>query len=628
MKNKFSKNMIGTITGLIGLLLVLFIVPVSAGPPQALGADLGTDQKVDQFSMSDEDAWMQGYTLIFTNAKNLNEAYEAVDLIRSHGGRVGVIISPQLMLGWIPAENTKALIGKAKIKGIYKKQVSGAAQLNNETADVAAAFFNDVVSGAYKERKAAQRANQRGAMLPDARKPGRISYMNYIANLQAKGITTQTLAANGISFAPTAAAPSPGNSDFMVGKVLFNVMFVESNNPNQNRYTWTVADRTSIQNEIIAGLSWWANTASVNSTYDTPLTFVVNFYLPTDTRMWTSYEPILYSSSQDDLWINQIMGNLGYSSGDKFARTTAFNTAQRIANKTNWSVVSFVAYNPSPAPTKFTDGYFAYSYIGGPYSQLLFRNDGWATSQYDIVNAHETGHLFGAQDEYYQAGYGGCTSCGVSRNGVLNANCEYCNPNAISCMMRNNSLGLCGYTAGQIGWTSLKNMYVQTYSWGGAYKDFFVPGEKIRYNVYYCLTGPRLGTRLHNVKVRFRADFYSGSINLPSTSFDDTGWGAAGTVFPPTSTGLLCYNTWWNRTVPLTVQYGPATVTAQITIADYGKADASDSTKFYVAPFGNKTESAPLPAPAAMSVEDAGPGVEIDKGPSTTAPSEMSTEDQ
>ena len=635
MNRKFSKNIIGTITGLIGLLLVSFAMLVGAGPPQALGADLGTDEEVNQFSMSDEDAWMQGYTLILTNAKNLNEAYEAVDLIRSHGGQVGVIISPQLMLGWIPVENTKALIGKANIKGIYKKQVSGAAQLSNENADVAAAFFNDVVSGAYKERKAAQRTSQRRMMLPDARKPGRISYMDYMANLQAKGITTQTLAENGISFAPTAPAPSPGNSDFMVGKVLFNVMFVESNNPNQNKYTWTVADRTIIQNEIIAGLSWWANTAG-GSTYKTPLTFVVNYYLPTDSRMQTSYEPILYSSSQDSLWINQIMSNLGYSSGDKMARTAAFNTARRIANKTNWSVVSFVAYNPSPAPSTFKDGYFAYAYVGGPYSQLLFRNDGWGTGQYDIINAHETGHLFRAQDEYYQAGYGGCTSCGVSTNGVLNANCEYCNPNAISCMMRNNSLGLCGYTAGQIGWTSLKNMYVQTYTWGGAYKDFFVPGEKIRYNVSYCLTGPRLGTRLHNVKVRFRADFYTGTINLPSTAFDDTGWGAAGTAYPPTSTGLYCYSTFWNRTVPLTAKYGPATVSAQITIADYGKGAASDTAKFYVAPFGNKTESAPLPTPAAMSVEDAGPGVEIDEGPSTvpidkgpsTVSIEMSTEDQ
>ena len=601
--------------------LFIFTILICTGSPEANENALGTSIQTDQSSMADENAWMEGYTLIRTNAKNLNEAYEAADLIRSNGGQVGVIVSPQLMLGWIPTENAKSLIGKAKISDIHKKPVSGAAQmsvaqLGDENTDVAVAFYNDVVSGAYKERKSAQR-NQGGLILPDARKPGPVSYKHYMANLKAKGMTSQTLAANGITFSPTAAAPSPGNSDYMVGKVLFNVMFIESTGANQ-KYTWSVANYTTIQNEIIAGLSWWAKTASTSSTYKTPLTFVVNWYLPDNPLMQTTYEPILYNSSQDGLWINQIMAKLGYASGDKQTRVAAFNTAQRIAYKTNWSVVSFVGYNPSPAASTFKDGYFAYAYLGGPYSQLLFRNDGWATSNYDIVNAHETGHLFRAQDEYYQAGYGGCTSCEASTNGVLNANCEYCNPNAISCMMRSNSLGLCGYTAGQLGWTSLKNLYVQTYSWSGAYKDFFVPGEKIKYNVYYCLTGPRLDTRTHAVKVRFRADFYAGSLNSPSTVYDDTGWETAGTIYPPTSTGLTCWNTYWNRTVPAAAKYGPATLSAQVTIANYGKGAASDIVKFYVAPFAYKTELAPLPAPpAAMSVEDAGPGFEIDEGPST-----------
>lgn len=451
-----------SVTKYLVLLFSCLSVLVYRGPTLAQEADLvGTDEEVGQFSVPDEDAWMQGYTLIRTDASSLNEAYEAVDLIRSHGGQVGVIISPQLMLGWVPADNAKALIGRAKIRGIYQKPVAGTAKLSEE--NVAIAFFNDVVSGAYKARKAAK---QKGIMLPDALTPGGISYNDYMANLKANGITPQMLAENGISFDPTAAAPSPGNSDFMVGKVLFNVIFVESsssNPPAQNLYTWTVADRTTIQNEILAGLSWWSNTAGVSDTYNTPLTFVIKYYLPTDSRTQTSYEPILYSHTQDGLWISQIMGKFGYASGDKIARTTAFNTAQRIANNTNWSVVSFVAYNPSPAPSTFTDSYFAYAYIGGPYSQLLFRNDGWAVGNYDIVNAHESGHLFGARDEYYQAGYGGCTSCGVSTNGVLNGNCEYCNTNAISCMMRNNYLGLCGYTAGQLGWRSLKNLNVKTY---------------------------------------------------------------------------------------------------------------------------------------------------------------------
>lgn len=118
---------------------------------------------------------------------------------------------------------------------------------------------------------------------------------------------------------------------------------------------------------------------------------------------------------------------------------------------------------------------------------------------------------------------------------------------------------------------------------------------------------------MHTVRVRFRADFYSGSINAPSTTFDDTGWATVGTVTPPTSTGLSCYYTWWNRTVPSLAQYGPATVSAQLTIENYGKGAISDTAKFYVAPYGNKTQQAP--PPAEMTVQEAGPAAESDEGP-------------
>ena len=82
--------------------------------------------------------------------------------------------------------------------------------------------------------------------------------------------------------------------------------------------------------------------------------------------MTTCYEPIRHSQAQDSLWISQIMCNFGFCSGDKFARTTAFNASRRVAAKTNWAVTSFIGYNPSPAPTTFTDGFFAYATSTAP----------------------------------------------------------------------------------------------------------------------------------------------------------------------------------------------------------------------------------------------------------------------
>jgi hypothetical protein len=412
---------------------------------------------------------MENYALFITDAQSAADAQQVAQAITEAGGRIGVIID-RVLLGWVDADKAKLLVGENKIREIYtssgstsksgSSSFSSAAAGLSESEEAAAAFFDLVASGRYKREKAAIRSA--GAMigrtmLPDARNPGRVAFADLMNNLKANGVRTEQLQKNGITIqkAPSgAAALAPGNSDYMVGTVGFNVIFVESDGGvDGNLYTWTAADRTTIQDEIIAGLSWWSNTASVSDTYNTPLTFVPAFFY--DSRTTTRYEPILHRSSDDSLWINEIMGKFGYTSGDKFARTTAFNTARRVAANTNWSVTSFVGYNPSPASSTFTDGYFAYAYIRGPYSQLLFNNDGWGGGQLRYLNAHESGHLFGAQDEYYQAGYGGCTSCGASTNGVLNGNCQFCNANAIQCMMRNNYYGLCGYTPGQIGWRSL-----------------------------------------------------------------------------------------------------------------------------------------------------------------------------
>ncbi len=556
--------------------------------------------------------WNNNYTLILTDAQNITEAYAAADAIQKVGGHVGVIIPNRVMLGWLPAGAGKGLVGKYKIRQVVQRPIKDVSEVvkrfagDQEDAADAIAFFNQVASGAWKANKArlreyeeAKAAENEVEMLPDALPTPPVSYADLMANLEANGLNEDKLKAAGITLTTPsrgAAALSPGNSDYMVGKVLFNAIFVESNGLiDPNLYTWTATDRTLIRNEITAGLSWWANTAQ--STYGTPLTFVLSTFYGTNTQ--TSYEPIRRSSSQDYLWINQIMANLGYATGDKFARCTAFNTARRVAMKTNWSVVSFIAYNPYPAPTNFTDGYFAYAYVRGPYSQLLFRNNGWATSQYDIVNAHETGHLFGAPDEYYQAGYGGCTSCGPSTNGVLNANCQYCNTNYVPCMMRGNTMALCGYTPGHLGWQAPQAVSAYTAMTNYVGNEFFAAGQPIQFKCYYCVAGPVWsGLPKLDLKIRFRAEYMAGTVDAPSSLYDDTGWfTGADWVTPPTTTGLNCWIVSWNRTVPAGA-FGPASLSAELSVEKYGKAIASDTTRFFVTPNAN-----PSSAPPAGSVE-------------------------
>jgi hypothetical protein len=150
------------------------------------------------------------------------------------------------------------------------------------------------------------------------------------------------------------------------------------------------------------------------------------------------------------LWVNAITNNLGYTSLE------AFNSNMRAIYGTNWAYSAFIGYNPPPAPFYFTDNKYGFAYFGGPYTQLLFQGIGYDGS----VMTHETGHIFWACDEYYVAGYGGCTSCGACNpNGprptAQNGNCEFCNTAAESCMMRNNRHTLCDHTPQQIGWGAL-----------------------------------------------------------------------------------------------------------------------------------------------------------------------------
>jgi len=566
----------------------------------------------DGVDQSSPKQWMEGYTLIVTDAENLDEAYQAQEAVERKGGHIALILSNRIMTGWVSPELAEELTGKYKILGIYHKRltssmVKGLAIDFTKDDRYAIRFFNKVVTGKYQPGASvpedeAEVDPSGQYMLPDMFEAPPVSYEDYMKNLEANGITEEALRAAGVQFKEAALAPAPGNSDYMAGKVLFYAIFVESNGSiDPNEFTWTAENKETIQDEIRAGLSWWAYTARNRKNYNTPLGFVLWF----NTKL-TSYEPIRHPSGDDYLWINEIMASLGYGVGDKFARTTAFNTANRISKNTNWAVVSFIAYNPSPAPSTFTNGYFAYAYLRGPYSQLCFRNNGWAVGQYDVVNAHETGHLFGASDEYYQAGYGGCTTCGRVANNVFNGNCEYCQPNAVSCIMRNNAWELCGYTPGQLGWRNATDVLVSTYDpSNGKQKNFFAPGEAIQYKVNFCIEGPRLGSEVHTVRVRYKADFFTSFLDTSSTVADDTGWGSWTGVTPPTSTGKSCWVVWWNRNVPAEATYGNATVSVQFEIEGLGRQAWASYHQFYVGNGAATTTASPVSSP--YEIIDDGP---------------------
>ncbi len=179
-------------------------------------------------------------------------------------------------------------------------------------------------------------------------------------------------------------------SDFMIGSVVVSVIFPESNGVlDPNIENWTDERKAQALSEIMTGLDWWSrqNTRS-------KLTFTyVTQTVP------TKYEPITRPYYDESLWIPEIMSQLGYV-GTRWTSTRSYVNALRTQHNADWGFVIFMVDSLKDNDGKFADGFFAYSYLGGPFSVMTYDNNGYGIANMDVVTAHETGHIFNALDQY------------------------------------------------------------------------------------------------------------------------------------------------------------------------------------------------------------------------------------
>ncbi len=157
---------------------------------------------------------------------------------------------------------------------------------------------------------------------------------------------------------------------------------------------------------------------------------------------YTNGIPIGLSTGEAEiLWRNPAMASLGYGEGSGEVRHLAADV--RDSENAQHGFCLFV--------TKYPTTHFAYA--GG--GRIVYRKASFSpeqTGNMDRVIAHETGHLFGAPDEY---GSSGC-SCSTKSGRFFkasNRNCANCNPDEnVPCIMRSNSPGLCQNTPWHLGW--------------------------------------------------------------------------------------------------------------------------------------------------------------------------------
>ncbi len=202
-------------------------------------------------------------------------------------------------------------------------------------------------------------------------------------------------------------------SDFMIGSVAVSIIFAESNGgTDPNVENWDDARKGQVLSEIMAGLDWWTHQNSRS-----PLSFTY-----TSQTVTTKYEPITRPYYDEALWIPEIMGKLGYT-GSRFVSTRAYCNALRQQYNTDWAFVIFMVDSQADSNGKFADGYFAYSYLGGPFTVMTYDNNGYGISNMDVVTAHEIGHIFNALDQY--AGASSPSSYSYGYFPTINGNHQY-----------------------------------------------------------------------------------------------------------------------------------------------------------------------------------------------------------
>ncbi len=180
-------------------------------------------------------------------------------------------------------------------------------------------------------------------------------------------------------------------SEFMFGKVAVGLVTPQCNGAvDKCSETWTTAMLDQVTNQVTTGLNWWTNKLGGR----------VSFVVDQQRQVATGYEPINHAQSDENLWIGDTMTHLGFTGSTYFEQVYAYNNWMRQKYNTDWAFTIFVANSLANGPGTFSNGYFAYSYVPGPFSVITYDNDGYSINNMGAVVAHETGHVFGALDQY------------------------------------------------------------------------------------------------------------------------------------------------------------------------------------------------------------------------------------
>lgn len=350
----------------------------------------------------------------------------AIKALEQLGVRLLHVFPPRGLICSVPVEVELAVLAQPAVVACYRTPV----QLPDETDSL-----GDVLMAIKMWNRLIAPAPARAALAMTTAEPLVGDAFPHPPAERAK--SRQAQAAEAASLGPR----FDQTSEYMIGRIAVGIVLPESAGNDEN---WTPDRQEQVIAGIMAGCNWWV-TRSGSSAH---LTFYYDLHLSVPTQ----YEPIQGPYSDEALWIPDTLRNMGYSGSSEFEICWNYENALRSQLHTEWAFTVFVVDSFNDINGKFSDGYFAYAYLNGPFMVMTYDNDGYGIHNMDIVMAHEMGHVFGALDEY--AGSSSCTETSGYLN-VANGNHASCGSSGDSACIMRGQLGktsVCLYSRGQIGW--------------------------------------------------------------------------------------------------------------------------------------------------------------------------------
>jgi len=360
-----------------------------------------------------------GQRLVVLNDRGGPAAHRAIGSIERQGAQVLHRYGDRVLICAAPPATARVLDQLPSVRAVHAAPIDRAPTRASASEELGIAAWNMRRSRDYADAKRERpRDGERWDLtggLPEAPDgPGMVHVVEEQATEQR-------------SFFQTDLSP------YLLGSVAVGIVIVDGPTAGLK---FSDAERTKVVAEVQEGLGWLAvqePRASVTFAYDIRSVAITN---PPDPAK-SGYELL------EAHWRDPALASLGFSASVLGARQYAEKIRSDLG--TRWAYVAFF--------TKYPVEHFAYALK--PKIVMHYDNNGWGPDNIDRVFAHESGHIFGAPDEYASANCSCTAKFGWFRE--PNGNCLSCTTTPVECLMAANTWAMCRHTPVHLGWRDSNN---------------------------------------------------------------------------------------------------------------------------------------------------------------------------